>query len=259
MTPEIISAVNEADRLREENKQLREKLQKTEKITKEEAKLLCMIQKCKIELKKQKLKKSGYNNHNKYHYFELDDFLPCVEIILDKHGLASFFLFEGDKAHLTICNSEGASHTWTTKCISSKPRENGYDVGVHMKSEQAVQTYARRTLWLQAMEITEPNEIESDEKPHTEEQKKKKVTADKVIKPIREEKTEEVTAERIKEILTTAQQKFDEAQQDKPEKQRRAWIWENARFIIKKHCRTQAEFNACKNSLTFQDADKIGK
>ena len=65
---EQLNAFTEVERLREENKQLsREILQMQQKgISKEEAKLLREVQKCKIELKKQELKKSGYNNHNKY-------------------------------------------------------------------------------------------------------------------------------------------------------------------------------------------------
>ena len=36
------------------------------------------------------------------------------------------------------------------------------DVGELMKAEQALQTYARRTLYLQALEIVEPNVIEQE-------------------------------------------------------------------------------------------------
>lgn len=265
---EPFSAISEVRRLQEENENILKELwsYRNHQVTKDEAKLLISIQKCKIELKKQKLKKSGYNSHNKYYYFELDDFLSCVEIILDKHGLASFFTFDDDKAYLTICNESGASHTWSTKCIAPSVKENAYDFGVYMKPTQAIQTYARRTLWLQAMEITEPNEIESDAKPQKDSKPQKKqpikkqkqaITADKLIKPIREPKEEEVTAERIKEILHNAQQRFDEAQEDKDEKERRPFIWDNAKFLIKKLCNNEQEYKACQNSLVFKSADQV--
>lgn len=260
---EEFNAVSEVDRLRRENEKLLAEINKlkSKKVTKEEAKLLRDVQKCKIELKKQNLKKTGYNSHGKYHYFELDDFLSCVEIILNKRGLASFFNFEDDKAELTICNEDGASHTWTTKCISAKARENGYDVGVHMKSEQAIQTYARRTLWLQAMEITEPNEIESDGKEKTKQQvkkqQKKRVTADKLIQPVREENSNEITAERIETILQKAEKNFSQKQLKKLEKDREEWNWENGKQYIRDLCRNEQEYQICKQATEFKKANEI--
>lgn len=258
------SAVAEVERLRSENEKLLREIRqlKMRKVTKDEAKLLRDVQKCKIELKKQNLKKTGYNSHGKYHYFELDDFLSCVEIILNKRGLASFFNFEDDRAELTICNEDGASHTWTTKCISAKARENGFDVGVHMKSEQAIQTYARRTLWLQAMEITEPNEIESDGKEKTKQQvkkssQKKQVTADKLIQPVREESSTEITAERIEDILRKAEKRFNNQQLKKLEKDRDVWNWENGKQYIRDLCRNEREFLICQQSVEFKQADRI--
>lgn len=265
---EQLNAFTEVERLREENKELQREIMKLEQkgISKEEAKLLRQIQKCKIELKKQDLKKSGYNGHNKYHYFELDDFLACVEIILDKHGLASFFYFDGGVATLTICDEEGNSHKWNTKCVPAKPRENGYDVGVHMKSEQAIQTYARRTLWLQAMEITEPNAIENDGKgqqkkavapkrnvPH----KKKQKRADELIKPVKQEKDKDTSATRIQEILREAQRVFDEAQEDKKEEDRKPFSWENAKMVIRRLCDNETEFEICKQATVFKTADNV--
>lgn len=265
---EQLNAFTEVERLREENKQLAREIMKLEKkkMTKEEAKLLREVQKCKIELKKQELKKSGYNSHNKYHYFELDDFLPCVEVILDTHGLASFFYFDGGKATLVICNEEGTSHSWSTKCVPAKPRENGYDVGVHMKSEQAIQTYARRTLWLQAMEITEPNTIENDgtgkskqvtRKPNAKVKLKKQVRADEIIKPVRQEKENEISATRIQDILREAQSRFDESQENKPEKDRLDFTWDNAKRIIKILCENENEYDICKQATVFKTADQV--
>lgn len=261
MMEQDFSAVAEVERLRKQNEELLREIQqlKMRKVTKEEAKLLREVQKCKIELKKQNLKKTGYNSHGKYHYFELDDFLSCVEIILNKRGLASFFNFEDDRAELTICNEDGASHTWTTKCISAKARENGFDVGVHMKSEQAIQTYARRTLWLQAMEITEPNEIESDCKTtqQKKKQQKKQVTADKLIQPVREENSNEITAERIEDILRKAEKRFKNQQLKKLEKDRDVWNWENGKQYIRDLCRNEREFLICQQSVEFKQADEI--
>lgn len=246
-------------RMRIDEREMELNKQREKRISKEEAKLIKEVQKCKIELKKQNLTKSGYNSHNKYSYFELDDFLACVEIILDKRGLSSFFFFEDGIATLTICNEDGVCHSWNTKCTPAKVKENGYDVGVYMKSEQAVQTYARRTLWLQAMEITEPNSIESDGKGSQKKQvqKKKHVPADKLLKPQKEEGTGEITAERIQDIIAKSEKDFHEEQLKKLEKDRLPFSWENAEKIIKAYCRNDKEYQICKQSTTFKTANQV--
>lgn len=230
---------------------------KNNPLNKEQASLLGRIHKCKIELKKKKLKKTGYNSHNKYHYFELSDFLPSLEVILDEAGLGTYYYFEADEGYLVVFDTTtGISHTWSTKCISSHVKENGFDVGVHMKSEQAIQTYARRTLYLQAFDIVEPNEIENDgegeEKPKS--APKQKPKARSPVKPVREPKTE-VTAERVQEILKDSQRIFDEYMEGRTEEDKRPFTWDNARRIIRKQCHNEQEFKACSQALIFKNGN----
>ena len=231
---------------------------KNNPLNKEKASLLGRIHKCKIRLKEKKLKKTGYNSHNKYHYFELSDFLPSLEVILDEAGLATYCYFEADKGYLVVFDTEtGVSHTWSTKCISSHVKENGFDVGVHMKSEQAIQTYARRTLYLQAFDIVEPNEIENDgegeEKPKP--APKQKPKARSPVKPVKEPKTE-VTAERVQEILRDSQRIFDEYMEGRTEEDKRPFTWDNARRI-RKQCHNEQEFKACSQALIFKNGNEV--
>ena len=216
-------------------------------LSKEQAKLLGTVHKCKIELKKQPLKKSGYNSHGKYHYFELADFLPCLEVVLDNHGLGSFFYCNDGTAYLNVFEVEsGVSYTWDTKLKQTKVRENGFDIGVYMKAEQAVQTYARRTLYLQAFDIVEPNDIEADktvEKPKN----KKKPSKTPVKEPV---KQEDVPEARIKEILDYAYAKV-------VEEQGKDFHLGTALWTIKELCNSDEELQACKKSLQIYTADKI--
>lgn len=231
-------------------------------LNKEEAKLLGEIHKCKIELKQQNLKKTGYNSHNKYSYFELGDFLPCLERILDKHGLGSYCYFENWKGYLIIFDVEsGVLHSWDTPCKIPHVKENGFDIGVHMKAEQAVQTYARRTLYLQAFDIVEPNSIEQEGKgvkvrdvSHLNKAPKKNVSP---VNPVIEKKTGEVTAESINDIINEAYKRFNNQQLKKLEKDRLPFTWENAQVIIKDLCRNDAQYNACSQSIRFDTADKV--
>ena len=265
MGDELRRLQKSVDDLKDENKSLKQELSEVKKpkiIKQEEAKLLSRVHKCKMELKETKLEKTGYNAHNKYSYFELSDFLPSLEKILYENGLSTYFHFQDNMAYLTVFEIEsGICHTWSTKCISAKAKENGYDVGVHMKGEQAVQTYARRTLYLQAFDIVEENTIEKEGENKNKKASKPKPTAPKKqfspVKPIKEEPQEEITAERIQDILKEAEKILDKYQQDKPEKDRKPFTWEYARFTIRKLCRNDREYKACKNSLVFKKASDI--
>jgi len=226
-------------------------------LNKEEAKLLGTIHKCKIELKQQNLKKTGYNSHNKYSYFELGDFLPCLERILDKHGLGSYCYFENWKGYLIIFDVEsGVLHSWDTPCKIPHVKENGFDIGVHMKAEQAVQTYARRTLYLQAFDIVEPNSIESDGEGKSVPQKnkvkpKKQPKQFSPVNPVVEKKDTEVTAERINEIIDEA---YNFIAEHTKEGEPVPFTWDKAKHTIRKMCRNEREFEACSQSFRFQDS-----
>ena len=64
--------------------------------------VLNKVQDVKEELRGIKLKKSGYNKHNKYKYFELEDIIPTIEVILKKYNLASTYMKSGDDLLLII-------------------------------------------------------------------------------------------------------------------------------------------------------------
>ena len=64
------------------------------------------MQKARCEFQEKPLKKSGHNKFAGYHYFELGDFLPTINALLDKYNLCSRINFGKDEATLTITNSE---------------------------------------------------------------------------------------------------------------------------------------------------------
>ena len=162
-----------------ENKELKEQLNKVaaqldqwehkfKQYSKEEAQLLFKIQKVKQKLNNMKISKSGKNNFQNYSYYELEDINKPITDCLIEEGLASCFSFKNDTGCLQIVEcSTGAFIQWCTPILTStrwqktlEDTSKKGDVGDIMKAKQALQTYARRTLYLQALEISEPNIIE---------------------------------------------------------------------------------------------------
>ena len=122
------------------------------------------LQKCRVELQGEKLKKSGKNHYSHYDYFELGDFLPKANEIMDKYGVASVFRFTPEEATLTIINSEKIDE----KIIFTTPVTIAQLKGCYaIQNIGATQTYARRYLYVMAFEISEPDvldDVEPDEK-----------------------------------------------------------------------------------------------
>lgn len=136
--------------------------------SKAESCLLFKIQKVKQKLNDQNIRKSGHNKFKNYEYYELEDINKPITDALLEEGLASKFYFTRDMGYLRIIDSEtGAWTEWETRTQKSERYMKQFsvsdkkgDVGDLMKDEQALQTYSRRALYLQALEITEPNTIE---------------------------------------------------------------------------------------------------
>lgn len=174
-------------------------------IPKTQAQLLFKIQKVKNKLNQQNLKMTGWNDYKEYNYFELADFIPCTVKLMEAEKLASTFYTENQKMYLMITDAEtGAIRTWSTplKASNHTPKPSK-DIGVLMKNEQALQTYARRTLWLQVLELVEPNIIEQE-------------TNKPVKKTVEQEKTEDIklpdkTPAEVVDVFQKIQQDFKKA------------------------------------------------
>lgn len=159
---------NQIDELLKQNNQLQEKISEYENkfsvYTKEQAELYFKIQQVKNDLNQQNLKMSGYNSYKDYNYFELKDFVPCAVKLMVKYGIASHFFVKDGNMYLQIIDKETGAWMQTHTPLKEVPRTKipiG-DVGVLMKDQQAIHTYARRTLWLLVLELVEPILIEQD-------------------------------------------------------------------------------------------------
>lgn len=116
------------------------------------------LQKARCEFQEKPLKKSGHNKFAGYKYFELGDFLPTINALLEKHNLCSLISFENDLATLTIINSENPDE----KLVFKSPMSEASLKGCHaVQNLGAVQTYLRRYLWVNAFEIVESDGLEA--------------------------------------------------------------------------------------------------
>lgn len=115
------------------------------------------------------IKPTGYNSYQKYNYFSLDDIVPEVVKICCKLGLATQFKFTRDCGKLLVIDLEtGCKQVFTTPL----PAPTNNKATEQCKEIQAIQTYSRRALYLQWLEIVEVNSIEL-ENTSTKQKKKK--------------------------------------------------------------------------------------
>lgn len=149
--------------------------------------LLQKTQTAKEQFLSSGIKPTGYNSYQKYHYFSLDDIVPEVVKICCKLGLATQFKFTRDCGKLLVIDLEtGCKQVFTTPL----PAPTNNKATEQCKEIQAIQTYSRRALYLQWLEIVEVNSIEL-ENTSTKQKKKKRTTTT----PQRVEKSPEPSLE----------------------------------------------------------------
>lgn len=128
-------------------------------------KVYSSLQKCRVELQKKNLKKSGHNKFAGYTYYELADVLPTINQLMLENNLCSFVNFSNEIATLTIVSIEDNSTITFTSPMSSASLKGCHDV----QNLGAVQTYIRRYLYTNAFEIVESDALDStqgrDEEP----------------------------------------------------------------------------------------------
>lgn len=213
------------------------------------------LQLCKQELQQMNIKKSGENKFNHYKYYELEDILPPITNILINNKLASVTYQKDSKMYLEITDVENNEIIRFDTKIKEYPQDNNKnkDYGAYMKIQQGLQTYARRALWLLALDIVEPNDIEATptaaKQEHKKQVKKPSKTKPQNTIPKKSNQDPPVTEEKIKEVLDAAYEKVTNADM--------AFTLENADFTIKRLCNNQKLYNACIRTLESKPANLL--
>lgn len=136
----------------------------------EKLQLLSKIEQLKTEISETDLKKTGRNSFQKYNYFTLEDFLPCVRKLCCKYKIATQFNVIEDKAYLNVFDLEtGYWRRWShqlPKVKDTQINKMGQEVPMlateQEKNKGALETYARRYLYLAFLELTETDPIDAD-------------------------------------------------------------------------------------------------
>ena len=153
------------------------------------------MQKARCEFQEKPLKKSGHNKFAGYHYFELGDFLPTINSLLEKYNLCSNISFDNDMATLTIVNAENTDE----KLVFTSPMSEANLKSCHaVQNLGAVQTYLRRYLWVNAFEIVESDGLDATtgkDEPKGTSKTKANVNAAKIMKLIETKYVNEVAVQ----------------------------------------------------------------
>jgi hypothetical protein len=116
------------------------------------------LQAARLQLVNSGIKKTGYNAHGGWKYYELGDFIPTIHKLFDAVGLCGVVRF-GENATLTIYDTQGGeSIEFSTPIVYAEAAK-----GQPIQLLGSTHTYIRRYLWLLAMEIAEADAIDSQE------------------------------------------------------------------------------------------------
>lgn len=109
-------------------------------------------------------KKSGKNMTLAFKYFELDDIVPVATKIFEEVGLISIVNFTADTATITIVNTDNGeeSVTFSAPFVQLSPivSNSGKQATNEMQALGSSITYMRRYLYMIALDICEPDNIE---------------------------------------------------------------------------------------------------
>ena len=109
--------------------------------------------------------KTGKNIHLAFKYFELDDIVPIATKIFEEIGLISIVNFTSETAEMRIVNvdegNESISFTAPFNQIAPIVTNSGKQATNEMQALGSSITYMRRYLYMIALDICEPDEIDS--------------------------------------------------------------------------------------------------
>lgn len=104
------------------------------------------------------ISKSGKHMELRYKYFELDDIVPIAIGIFNEVGLIPLVSYSEEQAVMTIVNTDNPEETIQFTTPMRYPSENKMVNPVQALG--SAQTYLRRYLYMNALDICEPDTIE---------------------------------------------------------------------------------------------------
>ena len=125
----------------------------------------------RVELQKKNMKKSGHNKFANFDYFELADFLPTLNELMQKERINDIFTIQDNKARLILIKDNEKQEYEIPFVIFDTPvnikKDDKTGEVREVKSMQDIQylgalnTYYKRYLYLNAFGITDGDVIDS--------------------------------------------------------------------------------------------------
>ena len=124
------------------------------------------IQKVRRQLVELNLKKSGKNEYSRFTYYELGDFLPSLNKLMDENGLTTRFIIpHKDKAILEVINSDKPEEKIVfmspTAEVEIGKKKDGTGGADPIQNLGGKITYMRRYLLMVAFEIVESDAVDA--------------------------------------------------------------------------------------------------
>ena len=120
--------------------------------------IYCKLQQARVLLQKKNLKKSGENKFAKFKYYELSDFIPAINEIFADLKICSHFNLLEHTAELTLFNAEKLEEKITFTIPTAECPVKGCTA---IQALGGLNTYCRRYLYLNALEIVESDMFDS--------------------------------------------------------------------------------------------------
>lgn len=123
------------------------------------------LQNARAEIVQQKITKGGKNKHKDYSYYELPDFLTKATIAFNNNRLTPVFNPYTEYAELIIYDWDSdkeikfRTDTADATVLNSK---TGNRVNLEIQDLGSTHTYLKRYLYINAIELAEPDSIEPD-------------------------------------------------------------------------------------------------
>lgn len=117
------------------------------------------LQAARVDLQNKKLKKSGKNKFAGFDYFELSDFLPTINELFKQYKLFSQFIIADNQASLHIIDAEKIEDAVVFSMPTAELELKGCN---KLQALGGVNTYLRRYLYLNALEIVEADLFDAE-------------------------------------------------------------------------------------------------
>ena len=163
------------------------------------------LQNARVQLSKEKLKKSGKNKFAGYEYFELSDFMPKSDELLMENRLTPVFNFVDNLATLILhdWDSDNTIEFKTNGADATTFNRDGKPSNLEIQTLGSQHTYLKRYLYMHLMDVAESDglEVQTKNPEHQPKEQTKKQPSKEMITKAQTTQILELFGERVEGLL----------------------------------------------------------